>query len=39
MREVWAKEIKNARGTEPPMVLRYTADSEAEKGGKIIQPK
>lgn len=38
MRLVWAKEIKNARGTEPPMVLRYTADSEAEKG-KIIQPK
>ncbi|NJB35198.1 sulfatase-like hydrolase/transferase [Croceivirga sp. JEA036] len=38
MRSIWAKEIKNARGTEPPMVLRYTADSEAEKG-KIIQPK
>lgn len=38
MRLVWAKEVKNARGTEPPMVLRYTADSEAEKG-KIIQPK
>ncbi|MBC6997084.1 sulfatase-like hydrolase/transferase [Cytophaga sp. FL35] len=38
MRSVWEKEIRRARGTEPPMVLRYTADSEAEKG-KIIQPK
>ncbi|WP_244526784.1 sulfatase-like hydrolase/transferase [Pseudozobellia thermophila] len=38
MRKVWASEIKRARGTEPPMVLRYTADSEAERG-VMIQPK
>lgn len=38
LREVWAEKIKQARGTEPPMVLRYTADSEAERG-VMIEPK
>lgn len=38
MRTVWEKEIKMARGDHAPMVLRYTADSEAERG-LIIEPK
>lgn len=38
MRAVWEKEIKMARGDYAPMVLRYTADSEAERG-LIIEPK
>ncbi|NNG11598.1 MAG: sulfatase-like hydrolase/transferase [Arenibacter sp.] len=38
MRVVWEKEIKMARGDHAPMVLRYTADSEAERG-LIIEPK
>ena len=38
MRAVWEKEIKMARGDHAPMVLRYTADSEAERG-LIIEPK
>jgi len=38
MREVWKKEIKFARGNEVPKVLRYTADSEAERG-VAIEPK
>lgn len=38
MREVWKKEIKYARGNEAPNVLRYTADSEAERG-VVIEPK
>lgn len=38
MRAVWEKEIKMARGDHAPTVLRYTADSEAERG-LIIEPK
>lgn len=38
MREIWEREIRYARGTEAPEVLRYTADSEAERG-VIIDPK
>lgn len=38
MREVWEKEIKYARGIEAPKVLRYTADSETERG-VVIEPK
>ena len=38
MRTIWEKEIKMARGDHAPMVLRYTADSEAERG-LIIEPK
>ncbi|RTE54012.1 acetylglucosamine-6-sulfatase [Arenibacter aquaticus] len=38
MRLVWEREIKLARGEDAPMVLRYTADSEAERG-LIIEPK
>ena len=38
MREVWKKEITNARGDGFPKVLRYTADSEGERG-HIIEPK
>lgn len=32
MRNAWKTEIKNARGEGFPKVLRYTADSEMEKG-------
>ncbi|WP_276166166.1 sulfatase-like hydrolase/transferase [Zobellia alginiliquefaciens] len=38
LRKVWKTEITNARGTEFPKVLRYTADSEGERG-VIIEPK
>ena len=38
MRTVWKKEIKNARGSDAPQVLRYTSDSESERG-MIIDPK
>ncbi len=38
MRGVWASEIKMARGAGKPRVLRYTADSEAERG-LMIEPK
>jgi len=38
MRAIWKKEIKAARGEEPPQVLRYTSDSESERG-LIIEPK
>lgn len=38
MRKVWKKEIEYARGNEAPKVLRYTADSEAERG-VVIEPK
>ncbi|MEP3210551.1 MAG: sulfatase-like hydrolase/transferase [Maribacter sp.] len=38
MRYVWSKEIAYARGAEPPKVLRYTVDSEAERS-LLIEPK
>ncbi|TMU57709.1 acetylglucosamine-6-sulfatase [Flagellimonas algicola] len=38
MRKIWVNEINNARGAEPPQVLRYTTDSESERG-VIIEPK
>lgn len=38
MRGIWKKEIGYARGTSTPEVLRYTADSEAERG-IVIDPK
>lgn len=38
LRDVWKREIRYARGTEDPQVLRYTADSEAERG-TVIDPK
>ncbi len=38
MRKVWKKKILEARGTGAPEVLRYTADSEAERG-VVIVPK
>ncbi len=38
LREVWKKEINYARGTDSPKVLRYTADSESERG-VAIEPK
>ena len=31
MRKVWATEIKNARGSEMPSVVRYTAESEGAR--------
>ncbi|MGJ8737564.1 sulfatase-like hydrolase/transferase [Zobellia laminariae] len=38
LRKVWKTEITNARGNEFPKVLRYTSDSEGERG-LIIEPK
>ncbi|CAM3336054.1 sulfatase-like hydrolase/transferase [Zobellia roscoffensis] len=38
LRKVWKTEITNARGTGFPKVLRYTSDSEGERG-VIIEPK
>jgi len=38
LREAWKIEIKNARGKALPKVLRYTSDSEAERG-VVIEPK
>lgn len=38
MKVVWEKEIKFARGEGSPKVLRYTTDSEAERG-VMIEPK
>lgn len=38
MREVWSQEITKARGKGPARVLRYTADSESERG-VMIEPK
>ncbi|CAZ97780.1 sulfatase family protein [Zobellia galactanivorans] len=38
MRKVWKKEITKARGTGFPKVVRYTADSEAERN-VLIEPK
>jgi len=38
MRSVWKKEIVHVRGDEPPKVLRYTVDSEAERIA-VIEPK
>lgn len=38
MRSIWEKEIKFARGEGSPKVLRYTSDSEAERG-VMIEPK
>lgn len=38
MQAVWKKEIVFARGNEAPKVLRYTSDSEAERGFSI-EPK
>ncbi|MEM9929030.1 MAG: sulfatase-like hydrolase/transferase [Bacteroidota bacterium] len=38
LRAAWWQAIKEARGTEPPKVLRYTTDSEAARG-IIIEPK
>ncbi|MFY0687398.1 MAG: sulfatase-like hydrolase/transferase [Cyclobacteriaceae bacterium] len=38
MRAVWENEIKRARGTGQPKVLRYTVESEAERG-VTIQPE
>lgn len=35
MRTVWAKKIKEARGEDPPKVLRYTKDSMLEKGQAV----
>ncbi len=38
LRDVWKEKITFARGDEAPKVLRYTSDSEAERG-VIIEPK
>ncbi|SHF83431.1 Arylsulfatase A [Arenibacter palladensis] len=38
MRTVWGMEIQKARGEDPQLVLRYTADSESERG-LVIEPK
>ncbi|MEM9259578.1 MAG: sulfatase/phosphatase domain-containing protein, partial [Bacteroidota bacterium] len=38
MKETWEIAIREARGEGPPQVLRYTADSEAERG-VTIEPK
>ena len=38
MRKAWEVEIKNARGQGFPKVVRYTSDSESERG-LIIEPK
>ena len=38
LRKIWKTEITNARGTDFPKVLRYTSDSEGERG-VIIEPK
>ena len=38
LRTVWKEKITFARGNEAPKVLRYTSDSEAERG-VIIEPK
>lgn len=38
MRNAWKTEIKNVRGNDAPQVLRYTADSEMERGF-TIEPK
>jgi len=38
MRSVWKKEIQFARGNEAPKVLRYTIDSQSEKG-IVLEPK
>jgi len=38
MRTAWKQAIVMARGTESPKVLRYTSDSEAERG-VLIEPK
>lgn len=38
MRAVWEKEITYARGNEAPKVLRYTVDSQSERG-VLIDPK
>ena len=35
MRDVWAEQIKKARGEGPPKVLRYTKDSMLEKGEPV----
>jgi len=38
MRIIWEREINNSRGENAPQVLRYTSDSEAERG-MVIAPK
>jgi hypothetical protein len=38
MRAVWKRAIIQARGTGKPRVIRYTSDSEAERG-VLIEPK
>jgi len=38
MRAIWQRAIQKARGEGDPKVLRYTADSEAERG-LSIQPE
>lgn len=38
LRNAWSQEIKSARGTGAPRILRYTSDSEAERG-IAIEPK
>ncbi|MEM1359481.1 MAG: sulfatase-like hydrolase/transferase, partial [Bacteroidota bacterium] len=38
MKRAWEVAIREARGEGPPKVLRYTADSEAERG-VTIEPK
>lgn len=38
LKKAWKEALISARGTEEPRVLRYTADSEAERG-VMIKPK